>query len=105
MDFKKLLKSFSYDERQLLFRLLRSEFEKPKPFLEKPSRERDKDLTVEEWLIDTMEQYANYGFHQIEEKLRDSPNYFFRNTGFLNMILDLVDPKEKVEQVDDIEEL
>lgn len=50
MDFKKLLESFSYDERQLLFRLLRSEFEKPDLLLEEPSRERDKDLTVEEWL-------------------------------------------------------
>lgn len=50
MDFKKLLESFSYDERQLLFRLLRSEFEEPDLLLEKPSRERDKDLTVEEWL-------------------------------------------------------
>jgi hypothetical protein len=39
-----------------------------------------------------MEQYANYGFHKIGEKLKDNPNYFFKNTGFLDMIL-----KSKIE--------
>lgn len=53
-------------------------------------------------LIDTMEQYANYGFHAIEEKLKDNPNYFYKNTGFLDMILDLVQPSNVD---DDIEEL
>jgi hypothetical protein len=41
-------------------------------------------------LIDTMEQYANYGFYTIEEKMKDNPNYFYKNTGFLDMILDLL---------------
>jgi hypothetical protein len=27
---------------------------------------------------------------QIEEKLKDNPNYFFKNTGFLDFVLDLV---------------
>jgi hypothetical protein len=40
-------------------------------------------------LIDTMEQYANYGFYTIEEKMKKSPNHFYKNTGFLDMILEL----------------
>jgi hypothetical protein len=42
-----------------------------------------------DYLIDTMEQYANYGFTKIEEKLNENPSYFFKNTGFLDLILDL----------------
>jgi hypothetical protein len=53
-------------------------------------------------LIDTMEQVANYGFHLIENKLKDNPNYFYKNTGFLDMILNLV----QLSNIDeDIEEL
>jgi flagellar motor component MotA len=50
-------------------------------------------------LKETMEQYANYGFHAIEEKMKDSPNHFYKNTGFLDM---LVQPS-KID--DEIEEL
>lgn len=45
-----------------------------------------------DYLIDIMEQYANFGFYTMEEKLKDNPNYFYKNTGFLDMILDLVQP-------------
>ncbi|MDR3326981.1 MAG: glycoside hydrolase family 15 [Prevotellaceae bacterium] len=55
-----------------------------------------------DYLIDTMEQYANYGFYTIEDKMKDNPNYFYKNTGFLDMILDLVQPTNVDE---DIEEL
>ncbi|NLM67611.1 MAG: glycoside hydrolase family 15 [Enterococcus sp.] len=41
-------------------------------------------------LKNTMEEYANYGFYTIEEKIKDNPNYFYKNTGFLNIIIDLV---------------
>ena len=54
-------------------------------------------------LKDTMEQYANYGFHAIEEKMKENPNYFYKNTGFLDMILDLVQPPNNQDEV--IEEL
>ena len=56
-----------------------------------------------DYLIDTMEQYANYGFYTIEEKLKDNPNYFYKNTGFLDLILDLVqsspDADEEIEDL------
>ncbi|MDR0507993.1 MAG: hypothetical protein LBH32_14415 [Dysgonamonadaceae bacterium] len=60
------------------------------------------DSQAVDMLKNTMEQYANYGFYVIEEKMKDNPNYFYKNTGFLDMILDLVQPS-KVD--DDIEEL
>ena len=53
-------------------------------------------------LKDTMEQYANYGLHYIEEKLKDNPNYLYKTTGFLDIILDLVQP---LKVPDEIEEL
>ena len=52
----------------------------------------------------TMEQYANYGFHIIEEKMNANPNYFYKTTGFLDMILELVVTQtNKIEE--EIEEL
>lgn len=36
-------------------------------------------------LIDKMEQYANFGFDYIQEKLEQDPNYFFKETAFLNV--------------------
>jgi hypothetical protein len=54
-------------------------------------------------LIHTMEQYANYGFYKIKEKLKQNSDYFFGNTGFLDMILDLVNPKkDKDELIEDL---
>ena len=54
-------------------------------------------------LIDTMEQYANYGFYLMKEKLEENPNCFYKNTGFLDMILELVHPSYNIN--DEIEKL
>ena len=40
-------------------------------------------------LITTMEEYANFGFDYIEDKMLDSPEYFFKNSAFLNVFLSL----------------
>ncbi|MDV3586777.1 glycoside hydrolase family 15 [Elizabethkingia anophelis] len=48
------------------------------------------DRKAVDYLIDTMEQYANYGFYKIEEKLNENSNYFYKNTGFLDLVLDLI---------------
>ena len=37
----------------------------------------------------TMEQYVIYSFYTIEEEMKDNPNYFYKKTDFLNLILDL----------------
>jgi hypothetical protein len=34
-----------------------------------------------------MEEYANWGFHFMEDKLTDDPNYFFSETAFLEIFL------------------
>jgi hypothetical protein len=57
-----------------------------------------------DYLINTMEQYANYGFYKIEEKLQYNSNFFFKNTGFLNLILDMV-KDNSIENIDIIEDL
>lgn len=38
-------------------------------------------------LMQTMEEYANWGFHFMEDKLIDAPNHFFRETAFLEVFL------------------
>ena len=38
-------------------------------------------------LMQTMEEYANWGFHFMEDKLIDDPNHFFRETAFLEIFL------------------
>lgn len=38
-------------------------------------------------LMTTMEEYANWGFHYMEDKLIDNPNYFYRETAFLELFL------------------
>ena len=42
-------------------------------------------------LIKTMEEYANYGFSVMEEKLKADPAYFFSNRSFLDIFLQLTD--------------
>lgn len=56
-------------------------------------------------LKDTMEQYTNYGFHAIEEKMKDNPNYFYKTTGFLDMILDFVSKSSEESNAEELEEL
>jgi hypothetical protein len=43
-------------------------------------------------MITKMEQYANWGFDFIKEKLEDDPNYFFKETAFLRIFLSFVNP-------------
>ena len=46
-----------------------------------------KPSKIVDQLMDTMEQYANFGFDFIKEKLEDDPNYFFKDTAFLRVFL------------------
>ena len=45
----------------------------------------DKGLFSNKKAVD--EEYANWGFHYIEDKLMDNPNYFYRETAFLEVFL------------------
>ena len=40
-------------------------------------------------LIETMEEYANFGFSIMEEKLKEDPAYFFSHRSFLDIFLQL----------------
>jgi hypothetical protein len=50
-----------------------------------------------------MEEYANYGFSVIADKLASNENFFYDNTSFLNMFLSLM--PQNAEQEDGPESL
>lgn len=56
-------------------------------------------------LITTMEEYANFGFDYIEDKMLDSPEYFFKNSAFLDVFLSLIVDKNKTEENECVESL
>lgn len=60
--------------------------------------------TVVAKLIETMEEYANYGFSVMEEKLRDDKGYFFSHRSFLDIFLQLTTKKSITVDSDDIPE-
>lgn len=60
--------------------------------------------TVVAQLIGTMEEYANYGFSVMEDKLKEDKGYFFSHRSFLDLFLQLTD-KPLDEEDDGLEEL
>ena len=38
-------------------------------------------------LMQTMEEYANWGFHFMEDKLTDDPDFFYRETALLELFM------------------
>ena len=52
-----------------------------------------------------MEEYANYGFSIMEEKLREDKGYFFSNRAFLDIFLQLTDKSAKQVDEEGVEEL
>ncbi len=57
-------------------------------------------------LTTTMEEYANFGFDYIEDKMLDNPDHFFKNSAFLDVFLSLVPVEESEPEVDgDVESL
>lgn len=54
-------------------------------------------------LTDAMNEYANYGFYYLAEKLKDNPNFLYRNSGFLDIFLDLTRKKQPKDE--ELEEL
>lgn len=51
-------------------------------------------------LMQTMEEYINWGLDYISEKMEDNPNYFFKETAFLRQFIDLLPMEAMVEKVD-----
>ena len=56
-------------------------------------------------LMQTMEEYANWGFHFIEDKLIDNPNYFYKETAFLEIFLTFDATSSILEEDDEPESL
>ena len=54
-------------------------------------------------LIDTMEQYTNYGFEVIKDKLDVESSYFYNNTSFLDLFLDLTKADVSTNSINDDE--
>lgn len=52
-------------------------------------------------LIDKMEQYANFGFDYIQEKLEENPNHFFKESAFLRVFLEFLNKNEEEEEATD----
>lgn len=62
---------------------------------------------VADQLIEKMEQYANFGFSFMKEKMEDDPNYFFKETAFLHVFLSFLRSDDMVDNgdPDELEEL
>ena len=52
-------------------------------------------------LIDKMEEYANYGFHYLEDMLEDDPNCLFKDSAFLKIFTSFIRENNNAE--DEIE--
>ena len=59
---------------------------------------------VVDQLMDKMEQYANFGFTYIAEKMEEDPNYFFKETAFLHLFLSFL-KKDEEQDEDKLEEV
>lgn len=58
------------------------------------------DRKVVDMLIDKMEQYANWGFAHMHERLEEDPNYYFNDAAFL---LELTEFSKKPDNSQEIE--
>ena len=55
-------------------------------------------------LITKMEEYANYGFDFMQEKLEENPNYFFKETAFLRVFLGFLNKEEDEDEMYEVPE-
>ena len=53
--------------------------------------------SVVDKMIEKMEQYANFGFDFIQEKLEDDPNHFFKDTAFLTVFQSFIHKEQESE--------
>jgi len=52
-------------------------------------------------LITKMEEYANFGFDYIQEKMEENPNHFFGEMSFLNLFTSFVKTEQIEEDTDE----
>lgn len=51
-------------------------------------------------LINKMEEYANFGFDFIKEKMEEDPNYFFKEMAFLRTFTSFINKKTEKDDID-----
>jgi hypothetical protein len=51
-------------------------------------------------LVQKMEEYANFGFYYIEERMMENPDFFFKDKAFLRVFMQFK-PKEPESTIDD----
>lgn len=56
-------------------------------------------------LIETMEEYSNFGFDYIDDKMTDNPEHFFKNSAFLDVFLSFVVERSEIQENEDVESL
>lgn len=56
-------------------------------------------------LVRTMEEYANYGFSVMADKIKNDKGYFFSKRAFLDLFMELTDKNKANVFNDDVEEL
>ncbi len=56
-------------------------------------------------LMTTMEEYANFGFDYITEKMEEDPDYFFKETAFLRIFLKFINPATLQSEDDEEDDL
>lgn len=59
---------------------------------------------IADQLIEKMEQYANFGFSYMAEKMEEDPNCFFKETAFLRLFLSFL-KKDGAKKDEGVEEL
>jgi len=52
-------------------------------------------------LITKMEEYVNFGFDYIQEKMEENPNHFFGEMSFLNLFTSFVKTEQIEEDTDE----
>ena len=52
-------------------------------------------------LLETMEEYANYGFTVLEDKLKEDKGFFFSHRSFLDIFLQLTSKEESCDDEED----
>ena len=57
--------------------------------------------TVAASLLETMEEYANYGFTVLEDKLKEDKGFFFSHRSFLDIFLQLTSKEESCDDNED----
>lgn len=57
--------------------------------------------SVVDKLMNKMEEYANFGFDFMKERMEEQPDYFFKDDAFLNLFLDFKKAQEKTDTDED----